>query len=189
MVLGARFGSRLDAGLFSVGGRRVIRYELDQVHPDYRKMLPPLFEDVRSRYPRMALTRVFVGPPRRPGDVSMGFYDEDAREVRLNLYWFARSPGVLKAAAASPPLFHGPMIEEPRHVVTHECFHAIQRSVPGIEPRLRAAWEAATREPELMPADYGLTDMTEHFAELGALVDMGLATDEQRAMLRWVVEG
>lgn len=167
----------------------MIRYDVSGAHQDYRRVLPQLFEDVRSRYPRMALDLVRIGPPRREGDVSLGFYDQDAREVRLNSHWFARPIGVLRVAAISPPLFHGAMTEEPRHVVAHECFHAVQYAIPGILPRVRVAWEVSTRHPEMMPAAYGMGDETEHFAELGALVDMGLATEEQRQMLRWVLEG
>ena len=32
-------------------------------------------------------------------------------------------------------------------------------------------------------------DAVEHFAELGTLVEMGHADEDQRAMLRWVMEG
>lgn len=148
-----------------------------------------MLDEMLRRYPMARLDLVKFGPPRRKGDVSLGFYDEDSHEIRFNLYWFAAPVTFLRQAASSEPLFHGPMTDEPRHVVTHEIFHAVQRGIPGVEPRMRRAWKESTRRPELMPADYGLGDPVEHFAELGALVEMGLASDEQQRMLRWVLEG
>ena len=164
-----------------------VLYDMRYAHADYRRLLPQLFDDVLSRWPRAALRVVRIGPPRREGDVSMGFYDEGAQEIRFNTHWFARPMGILRAAAVSPPLFHGPMTEEPRHVVTHEVMHAVMYAAREMLPRVRAAWQASTVDPALMPAHYGLGDATEHFAELGALVDMGLASEEQQALFRWVL--
>jgi hypothetical protein len=164
-----------------------VKLDLSGAHRDYRGLMPPIFEDLLRRYPMARLDLVRVGPPRRKNDTSMGFYDQDAREIRFNSYWFAEPVALLRRAAMAEPLFHGPMTDEPRHVVAHEMFHAIQRGIEGIEPRMRRAWEESTRRPELMPADYGLGDEVEHLAELGALVEMGLATDEQAQILHWIM--
>lgn len=166
-----------------------MKIDLSAAHRDYRELMPPIFDGLLRRYPMARLDLVRVGQPRRENDQSMGFYDEDAREIRFNSYWFIRPVSFLRQAASAEPLFHGPMTDEPRHVVTHEVFHAVQRGIEGIGPRMRRAWEESTRRPELMPAAYGLGDPVEHFAELGALVDLGLATDEQARVLRWIMEG
>ena len=161
--------------------------DLSTAHCDYQELIPPLLDELLGRYSRAKLSSLRVGLPRRDGDTSMGYYDEDTQEIRLNAHWFARPVSVLRRAATSAPLFHGPMTDEPRHVLTHEVFHSLDRVDPLTRSRMREAWLAATRKPRLMPADYGLSNATEFFAELGALVEMNLATVEQRQMLSWIM--
>jgi hypothetical protein len=81
------------------------------------------------------------------------------------------------------------MTREPEHVGIHEGFHSIEVGIPGIQPRMKEAWVAATKNPGSAPAGYSLVNETEFFAELGACVEMGLATDEQQAQLKWIMEG
>jgi hypothetical protein len=164
-----------------------VNIDLSAAHQDYREIIPPLLDELLARYPRARVSSLRVGPPRRELDVSMGYYDEDTGEIRLNAHWFARPVAVLRQAAASEPLYHGPMTDEPRHVLCHEVFHGIQHSVDGILPRMEEAWRWSTRRPRLMPADYGLSCPVEHFAELGALCDMGYGDPEQRAVLAWII--
>jgi hypothetical protein len=167
----------------------LIDLDLSGAHPDYRPVVDALFTELLARYPFAALRSMRIGPPRRLGDISMGYYDQDTQDIRFNAYWFARPPEVLQRAAMTPPFFHGEMTDEPRHVVTHEVMHAVQRSIPRIKPRMTEAWAYATRHPESMSADYAFSDETEYFAELGALVDMGFATDAQRDQFKWIVGG
>lgn len=167
----------------------VIEFDLTRAHPDFRAPIETTMTALLWRYPRAKLRRVYVGEPRNPSDISMGFFDEKKFEIWFNSYWFSQEPSVLQRAAESPPLFHGKMIEEPRHVCTHEMFHAIEVGTPGIKPRMKQAWLAATRDPSNAPAGYSLVNETEFFAELGACVEMGLATVEQRAQLKWIIEG
>jgi hypothetical protein len=165
-----------------------IKFDFSLAHPDYPSLLQPRFVDLLERYPQAALKRVYVGEPRRKHDLSMGFYDEDSSEIWLNGYWFSKPPAVLQKAARTPPFFHGAMIEEPLHLCIHEVFHAIEYGMGFRELNKRAekVWRDATKIPRLAPADYALSNPVEFFAELGACVEMGLATEEQQAQLRWI---
>ena len=166
-----------------------IRFDLDAAHPAYRPLIEARMTDLSKRHPSALLERVYVGEPRREGDVSMGYYDEDEHYVWLNGYWFSKDPDILRRAARSEPLFHGRMTEEPAHVLTHEFGHALEWGNRRIRPRMREVWDAATRDPHRAPAAYGLTNDAEYFAELFATCELGLANEDHRAQLRYVMEG
>jgi hypothetical protein len=168
-----------------------VKFDFQKAHPEYRPLLQARFTGLVEKYPCAALRRVYVGLPRREDDQSMGYYDQDKDEVWLNSFWFSKSPSVLQQAAKNPPLFHGAMSAEPEHLAAHEFGHALEYGLgfEELDPRAQEIWREATRSPESACAQYGLTNATEHFAELFACCELGFATEEQRAQLRYVMEG
>ena len=168
-----------------------IRFDFKLAHPDYPALIERQLTALVRKYPQAKLTRVSVAPPRRENDISMGFYNEDDQSIAFNEYWFGQPLRFLAKAAKTPPLFHGLMVEEPAHVVVHEGFHAIQQGYgfKNLDERARKVWEGVTRDPGIAPAQYALTNPIEFYAELGACVELDLATDQQRDQFSWIMDG
>lgn len=160
------------------------------MHPAFEPMIVGGFEALAAAFPDVTVKYVWVGEPRRRGDVSMGYFDEDGKYIRLNSHWLGREPSVLRAAALEPPLFHGRMTQEPEHLIAHEFGHAFEWSNPTIRPRIKEVWSAATKRPKSECfADYALTNPCEYFGELFALVRMGLADASRLREYEYVTSG
>lgn len=111
----------------------------------------------------------------------------DAGTISLNAFWFARDPSHLRASATLPPLWHGPMTEEPRHVLTHEFGHCLSTALPaGWKSRAEELRLRATAAPDAAPSPYSLASADEFWAELFALNEMGYADRDQRMAMRYV---
>ena len=104
--------------------------------------------------------------------------------IEFNPYWFTAPPSMLQEAARGNremPLgkglgtmpYHGEMIEEPQHVVTHEFGHILCYKLPHWEKFATALLNQATDDPSLAPAGYALANPIEYFAELFACVELG----------------
>ena len=167
-----------------------MKYDLKLAHADYRSVIPEIIDGLLTKYPRAALTQVYVGKPRNEKDISIGYYDEKAKKIWLNQYWVGRDPSFLQKAAKTEPLFHGEMTAEPAHICCHEFGHAVDWSDhQKIAKRRKEVWVAATKDPKSAVAAYGLTNDVEYFAELFAAVEMGVAREGQIAAFRYVMEG
>ena len=164
-----------------------MKYDLAKAHADYRGLIPPIIDTLLAKYPRAALREVYVGDPRNERDQSMGYFDQDNDKIWLNSFWLGKPLKVLREAALSPPHFHGKMVEEPRHVLCHEVMHAVEYGMGfrQMNARIERVWNEVTMDPSTAPADYACVNPTEFFAELGACVEMGLATEDQTAWFRY----
>ena len=167
-----------------------IEFDLSRAHPDFQREIPEILEPLVERYPGAKLRSVRLYDPR-PGDTSMGATYPGA-VISLNQFWFARDPKYLREAAVHhaiievggvPMGWHGPMIWEPRQLLTHEFGHIVWQCLPDAKAWACERWQAATRNPHLAPGGYALTSAPEFFGEEFALVHLGLATDEENADL------
>jgi len=162
-----------------------VEYDLGKAHPVYRRAIPPLVERLAWLYPKAPLRRVRVYEPAQ-SDRSLANEDRPG-VISLNLLWFGAEPETLQRRALQLPRYHGPMIEEPQHVLTHEFGHVLCEALEaGWQDRAAEAWASATAEPERAPTPYALSDPDEYFAELFALAELGFATREQRRRLGFI---
>lgn len=162
-----------------------IEYDLSDAHPDFVTQIPEIVGPLALRYPTAVLRRVGLYQ-LVPGDASMGRASPDGA-VEFNPFWFGRDPRFLAEAAKDHPVvdvggismaWHGPMVDEPAHVVTHEFAHCVWYGLPPERASnwADARWLAATRDPSLAPTGYALANAVEYFAELFALVELGHGT-------------
>lgn len=154
-------------------------------HPRYEELIDEIFGRLQARYPQVHLRAIACVPPSSAQDKSMG--SELDGVISFNAYWFGRHPSFLQSAAKTPPLFHGPMTDEPLHVFTHEFAHALAEGVTGLPERVKRLWEDATGDPESAPTEYALANPTEYFAELFSLCELGLAGESHRQQLRYAM--
>jgi hypothetical protein len=168
-----------------------MEFALEGADKGYWQPITTCISELSEKYPQAQIARVYVGQPRRPDDLSMGYYDDKAQMIWFNAYWFSQPPEFLQAAAKAPPAFHGRMVEEPLHVCTHEFGHAWHYALatPEMDQRIREIWTALTKDPRRAVADYALVNPTECFAELFAAVELGLADRDQQRQLRYCVNG
>ena len=173
----------------------MIQFDLDRAHQDYQREIPKILAPLAERYPGAKLRSVSLYE-QRFGDTSMGM-TTDGGEIRLNPYWFARDPSHLRNASEHHAIieiggvqmgWHGPMLWEPRQVLTHEFGHVVALSLPRHLYRNWAGdrWLEATRNPYLAPSGYALAGnppIDEFFGEMFALVHMGYATEDEEADL------
>lgn len=172
-------------------------YELADAHPYYREAIPQVLRALAARYPRAALRRVCLYPAR-PRDESMGNVNERG-VIALNPRWFAADPDVLRRAATGRTAFplgdgrqvayHGSMIAEPLHVLTHEFGHVVQYDVDGWERFTSPLLREARADPSLAPAGYALANATEYWAELFAACELGAATGPHVSAMRQLLGG
>ena len=59
-----------------------MKYDLSKAHADYREVIPQIIDGLLKKYPRAALTQVYVGEPRNERDESMGYYDQDSKKAK-----------------------------------------------------------------------------------------------------------
>lgn len=162
----------------------MITFDLAAAHPGWPSLIEPILADLADRYPQAPLRRVTV-VSRPAGDRSMAATDDGT--ISLNAFWFARDPSHLRASATLPPLWHGPMTEEPRHVLTHEFGHCLSAALPdGWADRAQEMRLRATDAPARAPSPYALASADEFWAELFALNELGFADRDQRMALRYV---
>lgn len=166
----------------------MLKFELDKAAPEFQPIIQRRIIELTHKYPEAKLTRVYVGTPRKPKDISMGYYDEHKFEIWFNDYWMSK-PDMLVSAAKAQPHFHGEMIDEPIHVITHEFGHALELGLKDPAARMKKIWLAATKDPKKSPAQYGLVNETEYWAELFTACELGLANEDQLAQARYVLEG
>jgi hypothetical protein len=179
----------------------MVKFNLAGAHPDYRRDIPDILTPLTEYYPGARLSSVSLYQPKR-GDTSMGAtYDNG--EIRLNSHWFGHHPDELKRAAIHHSVidvngievgWHGPMVWEPRQLLTHEFGHVVWQSLPQREVQTWAAdrWRAATRDPRRAPSGYALVGNSsdrklvgaEFFGEMFALVHLGFGTDDEVADLQ-----
>lgn len=160
-----------------------MKYEFDTVHPYYQLVIPEIIERLVKKYPRAELHTVKLSENQRC-NFSLGNANVKG-VISLNPYWFEREPSILKQAAKSDymmPLgngeeagYHGKMIEEPLHVITHEFGHILSDNVPGWQVVASKMWTEATKKPELAPAVYALANPIEYWAELFAASELNLS--------------
>jgi hypothetical protein len=171
----------------------LVEFDIAKAHPDFRREIPDILLPLTKCYPGARLQSVELYTPK-PGDTSMGATYPGGR-IRLNRYWFDRDPEHLRKAAMHhavievggvPMGWHGPMVWEPRQLLTHEFGHVVWQCLPQqvIEQWANDRWCAATREPYRSPGGYALTDPEEFFGEMFALVHLGFATADEAADLR-----
>ena len=173
------------------------QFELGDAHPAYRLLLPLMFGALADRYPQVELRRVYLFRGT-PADHSLGNADKKG-EVGLNPFWFSAPPAALIAAAQGPrnmPVgnglvlaYHGDMVREPDHLVTHEFAHVLSDFIPGWAERADRLWHAATEDPELAPSAYACTNASEHWAELFTAYEMGVAIPAQETAVREMLGG
>lgn len=181
----------------------MIDYSLDAAHPDYRRLLPEGFDRLLQQYPRAKLDRVELFAPEGD-DLSLGNVDGPGT-IHLSERWFSVTPAALKAAALTPPLYHGLLVEQPRQVIAHEFAHALLDGLgEGAQQRAQRAWLEATKTPlsevyvpaagaramtsDVAPGEYSLAASgNEYFSELFAAVDLDIATESQRRILREII--
>jgi len=174
----------------------VVAYRLGAMHTRFRALLPPMFGALLKRYPQAPLKEVGTFAPKG-SDRSMGHALISDGTIKFNLYWFAQDPAVLAAAARTRPdmplgndtslAFHGAMVDEPLHVVTHEFGHCLAVAHKGAEALSRQWWREACLNPGLAPAAYALVNPIEYWAELFAAFELqahiGPHIDEMRVFL------
>jgi hypothetical protein len=166
----------------------MVEFNIAGAHPDYQRDVPAILLPLTDLYPGVRLSSVSLYEPK-PGDTSMGATYPDG-EIRLNPYWFTREPTHLGKAALHHAIvevggvqmgWHGPMVWEPRQLLTHEFGHVVWQALPQreVEEWAGGRWSAATREPYLAPGGYALTSRDEFFGEMFALVHLGFGTDAE----------
>jgi hypothetical protein len=168
------------------------KFDLSNAHRSYQRDIPAILQPLMERYPGTRLRMVRLCDPKL-GDTSMGA-TYPGGEIRLNAYWFARDPKYMSAAAERCSVvdgggvqmgWHGPMVQEPQHLLTHEFGHVVWQCLPQREVEEWAGdrWRQATVTPHLAPSGYALANSEEFFGEMFALVHLGCATDEEGADL------
>jgi hypothetical protein len=171
----------------------MVEFDLSEAHPDYKRDIPAILELLMGLYPAAELRSVKLYQPKS-GDTSMGA-TYPGGEIRLNSYWFTSEPTQLSESALHHTIvdvggvqmgWHGPMVWEPRQLLTHEFGHVIWQALPKrqVEEWAGDRWREATRNPRLAPSAYALAGnppAEEFFGEMFALVHLGFATDAQVA--------
>ena len=161
----------------------MIDFHLDKADKGYQEKIVVILTALQSRYPQAKLREVCIFDPK-PDDKSMGNTVKGV--IRLNAFWFSKKPSFLQEAAVKDIIvpvngkrvsWHGALISEPEHVLTHEFGHVLTDALPNWKEWARPRFKQATMNPETAPSGYALADMDEFFAENFALVDLGLASE------------
>lgn len=156
----------------------MVKFDLDDAHPDYQRDIPEILAPLVERYPGVMLRSVSLYRPER-GDTSMGSTTEDG-DIRLNSRWFSLPSSELNQAsrhhhvvvvAGVPIGWHSDM-PEPRHVLTHEFFHCLRWTFPEVMRWANRAWKLSTRFPRLAPTGYALVNADEFLAECCACYEL-----------------
>lgn len=176
----------------------MVDYRLDKAHPEYQQIIPTTFDRLIARYPFATLKRVELIDPISKTDTSMGAALPGG-VVQLNAYWFAGVPDRLNDAAKRDTLvpigdrkirWHGPMMDEPAQVLSHEFGHIIEQAAPEIIGMWAAKqWQAATEQPVLAPTGYSLANAAEYWAEAFAMFDLGFASEAQANAVKALLSG
>ena len=164
-----------------------VKFLLDNAHPDYRSKVEGILTGLLSKYPFVDLKLVHVFTPDKD-DKSMGNANVKG-EIALNGFWFSRDLKFLEESALRDVFvdvggrriaWHGKLVVEPDHVLTHEFGHLLSDKIPKWEEWTKPRWREATANPNLAPSGYSLSsDIDEFWAELFALIELGLASREQ----------
>lgn len=189
---------RLPGGLrhLPLEHEHVVPFEmsLGLAHPDYVPILERVYGTLAHRYPWAPLkeVRIYQG---RGHDRSMGSTSGDG-VISFNSYWFSQPLAFLHEAGEghhtvpvgnSMIAWHGPMTEEPAHVLTHEFGHVIALADPRFLKWSRKRWRSATANvfADIQPSGYALEDADEYWAEVFALNELGYTYDEDVARMLW----
>jgi hypothetical protein len=158
----------------------MIKFDLASAHQEHHKLIERIIGNLADRYPWVPLRTVRIYEPRSADDRSMGNADTPGT-VALNAYWFAQPPSLLQAEALAcrkvmingcEISWHGPMIEEPVHVVTHEFGHVVTDAIPDWREWAVGGWRSALTNPENAVSGYALSDPAEFFAEEFAAAEL-----------------
>jgi hypothetical protein len=159
-------------------------YPLNGFHNEYKIEIPKILDGLKKRYPMVELDTVELCPFKE-GDHSLGNATKKGR-IQFNPYWFTKPIAVLNEASRDKtPMklkacgsdsdkmvtipYHGAMISEPHHVVTHEFGHLVSDAIPQWEAFADSMMKWARQDPhEFSPGGYSLTNPAEFFAELFA---------------------
>jgi hypothetical protein len=166
----------------------MVNFLLTGSHADYKEIIEGTYEKLCKKYPFVDLSKVELYRPEE-NDTSMANASAGG-VIRLNKYWFRYHPDALNKAAKKDVfvpardeviLWHGPMVEEPEQVLTHEFGHVVEQANTGVvQEWAKKRWLEATKKPSLAPSGYGLTNPSEFFAEAFALYELGLADEKQQ---------
>jgi hypothetical protein len=169
----------------------VVEYRLENADPVFQEMIPTILDDLMKQFP----VELYDA---KSTDTSMGA-TLPGGIIKLNAYWFSGDPDRLNDAAKRdliveangvPILWHGPMIEEPEHLLVHEFGHVVEQ----VHPLKCNDWAlrrfvSATKDPVIAPSGYGLSHPAEYFAEAFALSVLGLATEEEEHDMNRLLAG
>ena len=169
----------------------MVKFDLAGAHPRYRDEVPEILTSLARRYPGAGLRTVRLYRPE-PGDLSMAA-TLPGGVIQLNEFWFVAAPDELSEAARCYPVvvvdgvtmgWHGPMTDEPEHVLTHEFGHVAMEALRReAADWARERWQRATHDPVAAPSGYALANPEEFFGEEFALVHLCLATEDETADL------
>lgn len=169
----------------------MVEFNLSNAHPDFQRDVPAILAPLIKRYPGAKLLSVSLYGPIAEDTSMAGTYP--GAEIRLNAYWFGRSPVAIQRASKPNEIevggvtkgWHGPMVAQPEHLLNHEFGHVVGLSLPQheVEEWMLDRWQRATRDPSNAPSGYALTSPDEFFGEMFALVHLGFATDDEASDL------
>src|SRR6266851_3602901 len=164
----------------------MVKFQLDDAHPKYRDKIEGILTGLLARYPSVNLKSVSLFNPLKD-DKSLG-NSNNPGEIRLNSFWFSKDPSLLENAALEDVMvningrdiaWHGLLVQEPEHVLTHEFGHLLSDVVSNWDKWVEPRWQASIIDPQLAPSAYALSDLDEFWAETFALVELGLASKSQ----------
>jgi hypothetical protein len=164
----------------------LMKFNLGKAHPEYRQIIPSVLTGLLAKYPFVPLKEVHLFDPATE-DQSMGNATVPG-VIALNSFWFAQDPELLRDAGQSDIMvcingydiaWHGKMVNEPEHLLTHEFGHILSQVLPEWHDWTCSRWEKAMINPQLAPSGYALGTPSEYFAEMFALVELGLADETQ----------
>ena len=168
-----------------------IEFALADAHAAYCEKIEAIVTGLAQRYPWVPLRRVKLFEPRG-NDQSLGNADEPG-QISLSARWFAAEPNLLQEAALHKAevaigagrvmAWHGAMLQEPAHLLTHEFGHVASQALPAYRDWSDTEWRRGTSDPDAAPSGYSLTNADEFFAECFAEFALGLAPpDRARAI-------
>lgn len=164
------------------------------MHPSFAVPIASTLHRLRERYGVDARVKL-----HEPDSCDRSMAYTEGTTIHLNPFWFDSPITVLRSAAAmgnvrgdpTATLWHGGMVDEPTHVVTHEFFHALWNvrlhREPGFREFVSGGYERALADPALAVSGYALANPDEWLAETFSAAELGLdgnaQVDTARALL------
>lgn len=162
----------------------MVQFNLQKAHPEYQEKIEALIKGLLAKYPFTKLKAVSLfDPDKKVNDLSMGRTTPQG-EITLNSYWFSQPPEFLQKSAqektevdigGNKVPWHGEMIEEPEHVITHEFGHVIALNLPGWKKFAETRRKQILKDTALAISAYECADDDELFAEDFAAYELGFA--------------